>query len=801
MNFNRTKWFLSDPSKAGQLNPGVLVSVCSWEVAPAPQAVRTAAWCHTHAHTHTCAQSVPTIYPEMQSTTPGATEELVFFGSSSDHNVYALDLEECTKNMPPANTENTEQMAAPCLRWKTDLGGSIFAGVRATAQGLGNTGENIMVFASTTSLLDATSGVMHALNVNGTLLWSFPMEFPVVDELSQVSASGRLAANVSTTGIRNIVAIDATNHMLLVASGHRLLALQPDTGTLIAEFIGDVEDPFVSAPVLSPEDKNVYLHSANGSLWKLSVGVLPAPQFYGFNLVFKCNYYRGGPDEILHSCSGTNAHTPSAVWVSEEQAAAAYPQPLPVHLVHTSADGSRGMWVHVKGVTATSRVAGPYSTPAMGEFESNLFLSLYQPAPANGALIKVDTASGVPHWSFSGLYLGSEHAIPFGSSESSPAVDASGDVYVASDSTHGPVPVLFALTHDGLVQWTQLLGTANIDEVGFISPVIAESPANIPRVYMATTDTLFLLEQGCPSDSVQTECSGNGACNCASKVCSCDAAPGGSSCFTGDDCSQPKCGSQGECDPDTGACHCFSGCMSGEKCDIPYQCGPNASCDPGKPEPNCQCDECFSFQGLGECQPVTCAGHGSCRTGECHCNSDFTQPRDNALTCVECPFCAGGPACSVLNTCSGHGTCDSSGNVCKCTGGWAGIYCDVPISNSGDSPPRHNGPSPGGVAASVVFALVAVTAICFVVYARVKYPGRAYADACPSPLQPACRALPSCRSIEQSCIGLCSKKTPALASAPAYTASSATSPGAGYGSGAGAAHVSKGASKASYTSL
>ncbi len=742
---------------------------------------------------------MPTIYPESLSQTPGETEELVFFGSSSDHHVYALDLEECTVFMPPANTENTEQMAPPCLRWKTDVGGSVFAAVRATAQGLGNDVDGILAFASTTSLLDATSGALHALNENGTLLWSVPMDLPQVDDLASVVAGAPLQANVSSTGIRNTVAIDSTNHMVLVASGHRLLAFQPSSGTLMAEFVGDVEDPFVSAPVLSPEDNYVYLHSANGSLWKLAVGVLPAPEFYGFSLEFKCNYYRGGPDEILHTCSGAAEHTPSAVWITEQQAAAAQP-PLPQHLVHVGAGGVRGMWVHARGVTAGARVAGPRSSPAMGEFESNLFLALYEPAPANGALIKVNTASGVPHWSFSGLFLGTEHSIPFGSTESSPAVDASGDVYVATDSTHGPVPVLFALTHDGLVQWTQLLGTANIDEVGFISPVLALSPADVPRVYMATTDTLFLLEQGCPSNNIQVECSGHGTCSCATRQCTCDAAPGGSSCYEGEACATPKCGSQGECDPDSGKCTCFSGCVSGEKCDVPLQCGPNSYCDPGNPVPECLCDECYVDKGLGTCQAVTCAGHGTCRNNECKCNTDFTQPRDNPLTCVECPFCAGGPACSVLNTCSNHGTCDSTNNVCHCSAGWAGTYCDVPVSNSGNSPPKHTGPSPGGVAAAVIIAIIAVSIIGFVVFAKVRYPGRAYADACPGPLQPACRALPSCRSMEQSCIGMFQKKPTALGQQPAYTASSAAA-GGGYGSGAGAAHVSKSAGKSAYTSL
>jgi outer membrane protein assembly factor BamB len=751
---------------------------------------------------------VPTIYPEFLSDTPGQTEELVFLGSSSDHHVYALDLEECTLNMPAANTENTRNLETPCLRWSTDLGGSIFAAVRATAQGVDPVNNNLFVFASTTSLLDATSGALHALDINGTLLWSFPMDMPQVANLGAASEALQmgqaLGVNVSSTGIRNTVAVDATNHAVLVASGHRVLVFEPLTGRLVFEFVGDVEDPFVSAPVLSPADEFVYLHSANGSLWKLAIitsSIVNEP--YILKLAFKCNYYRTGPDTIEHTCATAPAIA-SALWVPEQQLVLATTvdgSAQVQHLVHYGVGGQRGLWVHARGVSATARVAGPYSTPAIGAPDSSILLALHAEAPSNGALLKIDTANGALIWSFSGLYLGTEHAIPFGSCESSPAVDASGDVYIASDSTHGPIPVLFALTDTGLVQWTQLLGTTNIDEVNLISPVLALSPNSVPRVYMATTDTLFLLEQGCPSDNIQDDCSGHGTCNCKTKQCTCDATPGFPSCFEGAGCSEQRCGTQGMCDPSDGTCDCYSGCVSGEKCDIPIQCGPNSYCDPGSSTGDCLCDECYTYDddGTGVCLLNTCANAGTCSNGQCRCKSGFTQPRNDPQTCVECPFCAGGPACSVQNTCSGHGTCDNERSACNCEGGWYGIYCQTPAGNSGTSTPKPKGPSSGGIAVAVIIALVAVASISFVVYARIQYPGRAYADACPSPLQPVCRAIPSCRSMEQGCIGMCSSSKPgALAGAkPAFTASSAASP-AGYGSTGSA---SKGAGKASYTQL
>lgn len=843
-SYSRVKLRMSPQGTLGI--PGVVVRV--WRCGKIRVVL---AGLHCHCPPPPCAaQAPPTVFPEFLNKTASGTEELVYFGSVFDGNVYALDLEECTVNMPAAGTESIVQAEPPCLRWKSDMGGAVMAPVRASSAGvqLQDDGE-IYLFASTTDPLTDSQGMVHGLDGrDGTPRWPEPYNATmVVGDVAALAAGGDLlGANTSvvTTGIRNVVGMDVCHRVILVATGPRIVMLSAKTGQKLAEVPGTAGDPFKTAPVIFPNCSSAFVVAASGELWRLRIDIIPFAPFITMEMEWRCTYTPTDGSHYTSNCVYSHIDASGPKWVAAadllESGAVA---PQDVHsIAHVNKHGEQGLWVYDQaavaawneGVVGDPSTLLPLGTPALGVSDNNMFYPLFsEQDPHGGALLKINTRDGGLHWAYIGANMGTAIEEPFGASRSSPAVDGTGDVIIASDSNRGPTPTLFAVRHDGQTQWSMSLDTETNDEVNNISPVIALSPEHVPRVYIATTTNLRVIEEGCPSSSPDLECSGNGACNCATRTCECTGAADGTGCHEGPACNEPVCGATNQCN--MGVCTCFS-CTAGPrckgvkdcgehgtcdqgtnectcdnqcwvqgpdgKCDTPFQCpGTHAMCDPVD---GCVCDLCFA--GSPDCSTnTTCSGHGFCEGGGrgCQCKWDFF-PTTDKRGCQACPFCLVGPNCIIDNACAGHGTCNSVEGRCECEAGWGGTYCQDAVSGKGRHSPGK-APNGGGIAVGIIFLILALAGIAFIIYARVKFPGRPYADACHPRLRPCCAACPSARSLEQRCLSLCKKRPGALAgqagtsssSAPATSSVAAGGGGAGYGS----VKTSKGANSAAYSSL
>jgi hypothetical protein len=154
------------------------------------------------------------------------------------------------------------------------------------------------------------------------------------------------------------------------------------------------------------------------------------------------------------------------------------------------------------------------------------------------------------------------------------------------------------------------------------------------------------------------KCGGTGGQLCEDEqVCN----PTTKQCQPKADCSEVACGTNQNCDPDTGLCMCGQGfCEAGHTCAI----APDGS-------RLCVEDRCTGVNCLGgtSCDPAdgTCKCNGvACTAGQvCDCPSG---------TCAEAErTCVSGSACAAV-TCTGSTTCDPADGQCKC-GGPGGAVC------------------------------------------------------------------------------------------------------------------------------
>ena len=177
----------------------------------------------------------------------------------------------------------------------------------------------------------------------------------------------------------------------------------------------------------------------------------------------------------------------------------------------------------------------------------------------------------------------------------------------------------------------------------------------------------FCNEPGCPGvDGL--DCSGHGACNTATRSCTCNTG------YNGTGCEMPvcpeDCNNRGECDSAgsiiPSCINCIKGYM-GEACEI--ECG-------GIQEPMnsgiCVCDNQCKH-GL-YCEH-TCGGIGVCmnETQTCNCTNSDTGINDGFWGdyCDE-PGCPG-----IGGECSDHGSCvNPDTGLCSCDPGFGGDYCE-----------------------------------------------------------------------------------------------------------------------------
>lgn len=109
-------------------------------------------------------------------------------------------------------------------------------------------------------------------------------------------------------------------------------------------------------------------------------------------------------------------------------------------------------------------------------------------------------------------------------------------------------------------------------------------------------------------------------------------------------CKNTKCGSNGNCNPNTGICECLNG-YTGENCEIP---------------PN----------GRNLCEGIDCGRNGNCVDGRCQCRNGYTGNR-----CQTPP--AATNLCRNIN-CGENGYCNPQTGKCVCKNGYTGDKCQTP---------------------------------------------------------------------------------------------------------------------------
>eukprot|EP01029_Cantina_marsupialis_P029109 TRINITY_DN779808_c0_g1_i1.p1 TRINITY_DN779808_c0_g1~~TRINITY_DN779808_c0_g1_i1.p1 ORF type:complete len:810 (-),score=251.70 TRINITY_DN779808_c0_g1_i1:205-2634(-) len=522
----------------------------------------------------------------------------------------------------------------------------------------------------------------------------------------------------------NMPAISQSEILMFYAVCHQIFALD-NTGTLAASITGNKDDPFRSDPVLSEDDATLLVRSSSGSLFSFDVTYAaekPAdegdPHGIGYN--WSCCYKRDEEVKGTESC----AYGDPAVWMN---------------FCDSTPEGETNV-----PVEPYFQMAAPTITP------DNQFVVLanFGLGSRPSGIWNANVTDGTTEWFFDDI----NHYGVIGSTQSTPAIDGNGNIFVGIDTEHGAQ--MLCLGSDGGVKWTRPLG--DMDRIRNANPVLGSDSVGNSRMFIASQNTLSFIDEGlmCPTNTFLRECSGHGACDCQTGTCDCNKCWRGNdecsvridcgehgvcddmegqcvcdnpcytvdpntnmctlkqcplhqhcengecvcdSCFGGDQCLTPMdCGEHGFCSEELDQCVCDNDCFTGPNCDILKNCG-HGTCVDG----HCSCtDTCFFGPTCNE--EVECGENGWCEAGVCECFSAcyggaMCEPIIDCGTGVcddgvcECTNpCDGGKFCDVPETCSHHGACDVT-DGCHCDGEWHGIHCENPGVHAPVHPKKSDG--------------------------------------------------------------------------------------------------------------
>lgn len=183
----------------------------------------------------------------------------------------------------------------------------------------------------------------------------------------------------------------------------------------------------------------------------------------------------------------------------------------------------------------------PFATPSLASADAFLVISQYAAMGLDSASFGVDPSTGRQLWAMQNVSFPDGSMLVYGSSRSSPAIDASGNIYLGADSDHAAyrLPVVMALFPNGTYNWAAEMGNDNV-VIGAASPAVAMGYQGEKRLYFVSGDGITAIDEGyaCPGQlNAFTSCSGHGICNCTTGACLCS-----DRCRTG-----PDCGTQNTC--------------------------------------------------------------------------------------------------------------------------------------------------------------------------------------------------------------------------------------------------------------
>jgi hypothetical protein len=194
----------------------------------------------------------------------------------------------------------------------------------------------------------------------------------------------------------------------------------------------------------------------------------------------------------------------------------------------------------------------------------------------------------------------------------------------------------------------------------------------------------------CPHD-----CSNHGECDGGTGKCFCAASWSGLSCDVRT-LSCPKGCIHGTCDYSTGKCFCDSG-WTGIACDVPVPTCRPSNCtgiDHGYCDLETKACVCKRAWQGADCDIPRCGEHGRMQPdGSCICDQNWFSPLHKSVCDTVGPLCSCSTKCvadgSSEDTCNMHASgCTTSGK-CMCKHHWTGLYCDIPLIETGEINQRN----------------------------------------------------------------------------------------------------------------
>jgi outer membrane protein assembly factor BamB len=447
-------------------------------------------------------------------------------------------------------------------------------------------------------------GTLHVIgSQDGNPHWSFTCW----NKAHNVSYPLRWAPSVNDTRV-------------FLAYGERIVVLDAINGALITEAEGLKDDPFLSSPVLNDAVDALFVHGASGRL-------------------FRYNIAGSGHTTTLSFSWGC-------------------------HYTTTATDCCHNMMTMCSPPTGVASLSIALSSPALGINDEDIVISTYASTGGTsvGGFYKVLASDGSKVWKFTGT----EQMHP-GSSRSSPAIDSTGAVFVA---TQTPTKVLMYAFEpagdahgDAVVRWIKDAGIMGsmLNDAGV---VLGTNGLGVPRVFLSSLAQIVAYDEGhsCPTTIAIEDCSGHGFCDCT-----------------------------------TAQCHCSNACWSGDDCATEQTCSGHGTCGLSVTGAECKCDPCYFGP---SCEYMNdCGGKGACAF----------DPKTNRTSCHCQDPCWVGPSCTLHQKCSGHGYC-TSGEGCKCYHEWSGVDCAHKKSE-----PDDDGLD-GGAIAGIIAGVVVLVAIGVVYY-------------------------------------------------------------------------------------
>ena len=382
------------------------------------------------------------------------------------------------------------------------------------------------IITSTTGAGTDTNGALHCVDANTlSLLWTRQAQCCGDDTIYSLKG---VAPAIDPLG-------KGTDHAVIFAFSYHILAIDLYTGNDITSLtLPNHSGPrrFVGSPTFARDGSSIFIAAATSG----STG--------GDGWLFKVNTAGDGVDNkmtlkvaathSLNTCSDSLNEMSEAVgrkkvvmrqWINNRR-----------NTQLQLGQGGRPSSVNLNDDELDFTTSSPTLTQDGSVLVSSQFSS------TSGGLFRYPTGGGTGspcEWvlnNVQGILLnGSSSLISIGTLRAAAAVDSTGLIYVTAVDSVSGTPLLLVLDKNGDLQLSvPILDSTNmINEPPPSRPLLIDDGAGGSRIIVGLGSGPAFLSPGvsCPSNSISTQCSGSGSCNCKTGMCLCFDG------FVGNDCS------------------------------------------------------------------------------------------------------------------------------------------------------------------------------------------------------------------------------------------------------------------------